>query len=274
MSVWFAIPSKRPPEEAEPVLKLWRERGYKIALALDGGGDGDWARWPDFASIGVYEGYAQSVNMLCRKILIVDEQAEWIVTGGDDVEPDPNHTAETIAAQCSEMFYTLIETMYPPDKPAWSHIPIPSPGGSGKDAPSWKRWSTFGVMQPTGDRWGEHDIIPGKTGAYIDRVCGSPWMGREFCRRMYQGQGPLFSGYFHMFEDEELQCVAQKLGVLWQRRDLTQHHRHWARQSGHGILNKMPGFLRQVNSREHWHESKALFDARAAAGFPGHEPIP
>ncbi len=248
MSVWFAIPSKRPPEEAEPVLKLWREHGYKIALWRD---DMDFPYGiVDYIRADPYPGYSIAVNSLVRDILQSDEQAEWIVTGGDDVEPDPNHAAETIAAQCSEMFGRLQVRHRMVD-----------------------HFATFGVMQPTGDRWGEHDIIPGKVGAYIDRVCGSPWMGREFCRRMYQGQGPLFSGYFHMFEDEELQCVAQKLGVLWQRRDLIQMHRHWGRFSN-PTPRSMPEFLREVNSPKHWQESKAIFESRAATGFPGHEPIP
>jgi hypothetical protein len=71
---------------------------------------------------------------------------------------------------------------------------------------------TFGVMQPTGDRWANGSI---------DRICGSPWLGREFCTRMYHGKGPMYGGYLHMFGDEELQHVATRLGVLWQRRDLT-----------------------------------------------------
>ncbi len=249
MSVWFAIPSKRPPEEAEPVLKLWRDRGYHVALWRDDASEHIEA---EVMHCGPYPGYAKAVNYLCRVILDTYPHAEWIVTGGDDVEPDPNHSAETIAAQCSEMFGRL------------AHRVIVGPeltlGGP---------MSTWGVMQPTGDRWGETDIIPGKTGAYIDRVCGSPWMGREFCRRMYQGQGPLFSGYFHMFEDEELQCVAQRLGVLWQRRDLTHYHRHYGREG-----KPRPAFLDQAASREHWKVSEDLFKIRQMAGFPGHEPIP
>ncbi len=262
MSVWFAIPSKRPAEEAEPVLKLWRERGYRIALYVDGPEDAkakdhlcDAGAWPEFISSELkpapYPGYAKAVNWLVNMVLTTDPQAEWIVTGGDDVEPDANHSAEEIAAQCSEMF-------------ARRHYGVKHVSNLSK--------ATFGVMQPTGDRWGEHDVIPGKTGAYIDRVCGSPWMGREFCRRMYQGQGPLYSGYYHMFEDEELQCVAQKLGVLWQRRDLIHYHRQWGRNRAH--THHMPEFLRKVNSREHWQESRALFESRQAVGFPGHEPIP
>ena len=129
---------------------------------------------------------------------------------------------------------------------------------------------TFGVMQPTGDRWGDHGE---GNGAVIDRIAGSPWMGREFCRRMYHGSGPLYNGYYHNFADEELQNVAQKLGVFWQRRDLIHEHRHWARPRGD--VRDMPEWAAKINdpAQSDWDKSKALFAARKAAGFPGHEPL-
>ncbi len=133
--------------------------------------------------------------------------------------------------------------------------------------------STFGVMQPTGDRW--HEGLGGFTNAPIDRVAGSPWIGREFARRMYGGKGPYFPGYKHMFVDEELQRVAEKYGVFWQRRDLTQRHNHWGRGATDKavIEAKIPAHLVQWNTPEHWKESKALFESRKGAGFPGAEPI-
>lgn len=78
----------------------------------------------------------------------------------------------------------------------------------------------------------------------------------------------MFSGYQHMFEDEELQRVAKKLGVLWQRRDLIQLHRHYAREN-----HERPAFLEYVSGPDHWREAKALFEARERDGFPGHEPV-
>lgn len=133
-----------------------------------------------------------------------------------------------------------------------------------------KQMPLFGVMQPTGDRWGDAQ------GAYIDRVAGSPWIGREFARRMYGGSGPYWPEYFHMGVDEELQAVATKLGVFWQRPDLTHYHAHWGRpRPGErmGQVDRMPAFLAEANSPEHWRKYKALFSKRQAAGFPGHEPI-
>ena len=71
-----------------------------------------------------------------------------------------------------------------------------------------------------------------------------------------------------MFVDEELQGVAVRLGALWQRRDVCQHHDHWMRSES----RQMPAFLAMANSPKHWQESQALFNRRKAAGFPGHEP--
>lgn len=59
----------------------------------------------------------------------------------------------------------------------------------------------------------------------------SAWIGREFARRAYGGNGPLWDAYTHMFVDEELKCVAEKNGVYWMRPDLVQLHMHWQRES-------------------------------------------
>lgn len=247
MSVWYCIPSKRPPEEAEPVLKLWRERGYKLALMTDTVADGR-AKHPDIFQSFPYEGYAHAVNQLVQTILEdVDPEAEWLVTGGDDIEPDPNKSAEEIARECNQHFEYI------------NGMPTGMVG--------------WGVMQPTGDRW----LVNGPgTQPGCELVAGSPWMGREFCRRINQGHGPLWPEYFHMGEDEELQEVAIKYGVFWQRPDITHFHRHWGRpRPGEriGMMDRMPEFLKRANSREEWDKYKALFAERKAAGFPGSEPI-
>lgn len=259
MSVWICIPSIRP---AGGTLPLWKERGYRVAVLRQGDS-------LPFADLEIptdrYLGWAPSINRLVREVIARDPDAEWLVGGGDDTEP-ANHTPEEIARECSEKFYCHIELMYPPNRPSWSEIPIPSKGGSGRNAPSWIRWSTFGVMQPTGDK----ALWPGSA---IENFAGSPWMGREFCRRMYGGNGPLFEGYYHMFGDEELQCVAMKLGVFWQRPDLIHLHQNWGRRPEGARREDIPDFLQAVNTAEHWQQSKALFESRKAAGFPEHEPV-
>lgn len=232
MSVWYVIPSKRPPKQAMPILHQWIDRGYNVLLQRDIG---------DSISVAhmerPYVGYAEAVNYLTR--IALDAGAEWIVTGGDDMTPDPHKSAEEIARECVEYFGT-----------------------------------TFGVMQPTGDRW----LVNGPgTKPGSECVAGSPWMGREWCRRINGGRGPLWPEYFHCGEDEELQAVAIKYGVFWQRPDLTHMHHHWGRpRQGEKLapVTRMPEFLARANSREEWQKMKRLLAHRQSAGWPGSEPIP
>lgn len=279
-NVWFVIPSKAPAAEAEACVHAWREQGYYVALARELE-DGTIPGATFHQVVTRYQGWARSVNLLVAMVLAMDEGAEWIVTGGDDYWPDPNRKADEIAAECSEHFARL-------NQPGQTVDITGSGGGSDwqSQAQSFERCHTFGVMQPTGDRWGErpcrnatchlagYHVQSCMYGATIERVAGSPWMGREFCRRMYHGGGPMYNGYHHNFADEELQRVAQQLGVFWQRRDLLQEHRHVARTDPHWD-RKAPQWRLDINHPEHsdWNRSKRLFAARAAAGFPGHEPL-
>lgn len=259
MSVWLALPSKRPVEQAEPIFALWRERGYKIALVTDD----QISRNVDLQCISVeYQGYARSVNYLAERILSPrwagqpgnDPDCQWIVTGGDDTEPDQAHTADEIAAQCSEHFRTVALS---PENYDWCEALWPN--GCQPD-----QLATFGVMQPTGDPF---------AGNSISRICGSPWMGREFCQRINGGQGPFWPEYTHMFGDEEMQNVTLMLGILWQRPDLTHYHHHFMRQGDAAVRTEVPDFLREANSQAHWEKYKGLFTERQMAGFPGHETI-
>jgi hypothetical protein len=123
---------------------------------------------------------------------------------------------------------------------------------------------TLGVMQPCGDEW----MISGQRAAA--RICGSPWMGREFCRRINGGKGPFWSEYKHFYDDEEMKLVTEKLGILWQRFDLVQHHEHWSRNKG-GIA---PPYILEKDRAGVPKQSKLLFEHRKGLGFPGSELIP
>ena len=131
----------------------------------------------------------------------------------------------------------------------------------------------FGVMQPTGDRFAQ---------GQIDRIAGSAWIGREFARRAYGGNGPLWAEYTHMFVDEELKCVAEKYGVYWMRPDLVQLHMHWQRESAAIDANAIgkpesarPAHMHPSNNDgytgAHWMRYKGIFMQRKAAQFPGSE---
>lgn len=253
MSVWVCIPSKRPVPIVAKWAEAWRAQGYRIALWRD-------SIEEEFSSMishscdklqaAPYPGYAIATNRLIQWIAQSQPEARWFVIGGDDVYPDPNHTAEEIAQQCGDYFA----------RNEWK-------AADGQHC-------TFGVMQPTGDRWGDSErtraMYGEDRGAYIDRIAGSAWIGREFARRAYGGNGPLWHEYAHMYSDEELCCVAEKLGVYWRRRDLNQHHEHWMRGENR-TKDDMPEFLKEANSPEHWDKYGNLFRDRKEAGFPGSE---
>ena len=77
--------------------------------------------------------------------------------------------------------------------------------------------------------------------------------------------------YHHLYIDEELQCVAEKLGVFWQRRDLTQYHNHPCRTEGYDTYNK--GHLAPLYHPVAWTREKEIFVDRKRKGFPGSEPL-
>lgn len=246
MSVWLTIPSARPAAEAQACIDKWRAMGYKTAIQRDSGAERVDC---DYLVMKPWEGYAKACNGLIKDVMEMDAAAQWFVLGGDDTLPDPNKLAREIAAECSAYFQRMEK--FGDDEGIYLE-----PVGD----------STFGVMQPTGDRY---------AGGSIDRIAGSPWIGREFCERAYGGNGPLWHEYKHMFEDEELRDVATILGVYWTRPDLTHLHHHFMRASidinSPAVQKPIPPHLIEANSPAHWNKFKALYESRKAAGFPGHE---
>lgn len=239
MSVWLAIPSARPNGGTIP---LWRERGYKVAACFDEGGGGG-IEVDIRESILPYPGYSMAVNQLVRLVMEQDSAAQFFVIGGDDTLPDPTHAPDQIARQCKEHFHALA-------------------CNRGEQRSCEHFSETFGVMQPTGDRF---------AGGSIDRIAGSAWMGREWCLRANQGKGPLWPEFAHMFVDEALMCVAEKLGVYWRRPDLIHFHDHFMRQSAAldspAVGKPIPDHLKQWNTQKHWNESKAIFERLKAQNF-------
>jgi len=111
MDVWYAIPSANPTR-CSVAFQKWRAQGYKCAVVLDPTSsavpEADLTLRPK-----PYPGYFRSVNALAKAI---GSSASIVVTGGDDMTPDPTFTAQQLAEQFYERF----------------------PDG-------------YGVMQPTGD---------------------------------------------------------------------------------------------------------------------------
>jgi hypothetical protein len=255
MSVWFCIPSARLAAEANPILDKWVRQGYMVALWRDSPDD---APRSDLMLTGQYPGYARAVNALAAEVLERDSAADWIVTGGDDTEPDMNHPAGEIAEQCNAHFMQV----------NWYQVDVLSLAPTPIEKCSTSFCSTFGVMQPTGDRFASGSI---------DRIAGSPWMGREWCMRANGGVGPLWPEFDHCFSDETLQRTAQRLGVFWQRPDLIHLHRHFMRRDdaldAPAVATPIPPHLVHWNSPQHWEESKAIFKRLEAQNFEPCMPI-
>ena len=192
MSVWFALPSAKPPADAQPFMDAWSDMGYKLAIFRQDGVDPNIRA--DLILTGPYRGWPTMCNLMAREVLERYPETEWIVTGGDDMLPDPNRRADEIAAECSDHFYRALHP-------------------------------TYGVMQPIGDKWG------GNWQENVHKICGSPWMGAEFVRRWNGGAGPLCTEYWHSYADEELYETVKGAGILWQREDLSQKHVHHLREN-------------------------------------------
>lgn len=254
MSVYLTIPSARPIDEVAPVFDRWRSMGYKIAIWRDDMafpcGIVDYIRSGDGAP---YPGYAAAVNALIADVLKSDSSADWFIAAGDDTFPDPLHPAEEIAAQCREYYGDRYQ--------------LECDGGNNLyRLMTEEQAETYGVMQPTGDRF---------AGGSIDRIAGSAWIGREFARRVYGGNGPLWLEFTHMFVDEHLKAVAEKLGVYSMRPDLIHLHRHYQRESdaicSNAVPRPWPAHMQAAKNdgytQEHWDRSKEVFDRLKAGGF-------
>ncbi|RLF30316.1 MAG: hypothetical protein DRN14_00235 [Thermoplasmata archaeon] len=160
-----------------------------------------------------WKGFPNAINVLTRMV-----KADMVVCIGDDLFPAREADCQTIARQFAERFPDL-----------------------------------FGVMQPTGDRFGS-----------IDECAPSPWIGRGFIDEAYGGNGPYYDQYFHYFCDAELQEVAVLLDAFQQRRDLSQYHDHWQRDGG----ERPPHLMRALKE---WKKDRALYEGRKRHNFPGHE---
>jgi hypothetical protein len=167
----------------------------------------------------IYKGWPTAVNALLKDLML-NTGAEWFIAAGDDMAPDPNLRGEVIAAQCTEHFK-----------------------------------GTLGVMQPTGDPW----MVDASGRCAAERICGSPWLGREFIRRWNNGKGPFSEEYFHCYADEQLHDETLPNGFLWQRKDLSHWHHHPNRTG-----EKPPGYMQVANN--HFRSDQAAFRRWQAAG--------
>lgn len=201
---------------AAKAIDAWHAMGYRVACLLDGPYYHAKLAADLTLRASIYHGWATSINELADMV-----ESEVVVAIGDDMYPDPKKGADIIQREFLDRF---------PD--------------------------TYGVMQPTGDRFGASGI------------CGSPWLGRAFCRRWNGGMGPFWPGYYHEYADTEMYDLTKAAGLLWQRPDLTHRHDHYMRRAG----ATMPGYM--AKAYESRPQDKALYLERKGVGFPGHRPMP
>lgn len=214
-NVYVLIPTVLK-QHALQIIEMWKAKGYKVGLFVDPGQDAKC----ELLIRGAYPGVWNAWNALARAAVACG--ADVCVLAGDDMEPDPNHTAQEVAEAYFRRF----------------------PAGDG-------------VLQPCGDPQGMDDS--GKPAAA--RICGSPWIGREWIKRAYQGNGPVDGKYNAFYADESLYHVAQKLGKLWMDPTLSQFHRHWS--WGH-----LPRQSYHERNQRRWAEDRAMFERDLEAGFP------
>lgn len=184
MNVWVCFPSV-DCHKASLAKTKWRKQGYKVALFFDVDRESVDA---DRNFFGRYQGYWNACNLMARA-LVADEKADIVVFAADDIDPDPNHTAQEIAEIYVKRF---------PD--------------------------FYGVLQPCADPQGLD--ASGKSAAA--RIAGSPWLGRKWITDAFGGKYPIPDEPFHFYSDELLKEVAERLGKLEMRPDLEQWHHHWS----------------------------------------------
>lgn len=211
MNCWAVLPTPTASDAAHAVLEQWRDAGFRLMALVDDASD---FRFPvPTVRAPQYKGWAWAMNELCRHA--ASYGADLVTCIGDDLLPRDGLAADRLAD-------------------AWR-------GFFGD--------STYGVMQCTGDDYGE-----------IHHAAVSPTIGREYIAR----HRPFFEGYRHLYADRELQDVAAARGVFRQCASLTIYHDHWTRGQ---TPDRLPADRRGVIHGAAKSDA-ALYESRKASGFP------
>lgn len=205
-------------------LDRWRQMGYYPVVLLDGDdlNEQDLGGPPMLVSRPFlpqcWPGYPSAINAMLASALQDFPAARVFVIGGEDMHPEPRVKAATLA----ELFLSYFR-------------------------------DTFGVMQPTGDPYGN-----------TLNICGSPWVGRALAEAACANGGVFHPGYWHYYADQELHDVLALRGLLQKQSKITQYHAHWGRSQN----PQRPPHLHRAGEQER--EDKALFERRKAERFPGY----
>lgn len=228
--IWYGIPTANP-ERAIATLKKWRSAGYKTAVLIDE---------PTIPST-------------------TEAQGPLLKALGDDI------VNQIVVMPRYEGYYRSVQIIREAIREKLGDLPdILVCGGDDMDPDPnrhpqeiaeecFARYPDgYFVMQPVGDD------LKG-----TDKICGSPWFGKEWLRRAYGGNGPFSTRYFQYYGDEELRNVAEAQQVLWQRKDLVQYHHHYIRQDGPKKTD-----YQAKNENLYFKKDGEVFKSRKERGFP------
>lgn len=109
MEIFYAIPTKCA-QRCNMAFDQWKNMGYKTAVLIDKGDPQPLDRLTDVVVVvDKYPGYYTAANLLCKHLT----QADIIVTGGDDMEPDHAKMAQEIGAEFKDHFPDMVGIMQP-----------------------------------------------------------------------------------------------------------------------------------------------------------------
>ena len=121
--VWVVWPTIHKDESIE-MIGAWAYLGYKTALLVNPPFTNNDFPMADIVIVQEkWQGFPVAVNVLCKFV-----PGNIIVCGGDDLYPDPYHTAEEIGEQFLKRFPDTFGVMQPiGDKFGWTHKCAVSP---------------------------------------------------------------------------------------------------------------------------------------------------
>ena len=123
MNIWAVWPTVHV-DQSNKMIEEWKGQGYKVGILVNP--PYQERSFPNADKVIVQEqwqGFPTAVNLLCRSI-----PGDIMVVVGDDVYPDPDHSAQEIGERFKESFPDLQGVMQPTgDHFAHTHLCAVSP---------------------------------------------------------------------------------------------------------------------------------------------------
>ena len=112
--VWVVWPTVHL-EQTKVQIEKWRNMGYRTAVLINPPHSEEDPCLDDAEIISVqvdWKGFPLAMNQLCA-IVLECSAADVVVTVGDDIDPDPNHTAQELGERFIERFPDLNGVIQP-----------------------------------------------------------------------------------------------------------------------------------------------------------------